>query len=119
MISLKNELNQGNQELKELIAFLSVILLTSLIFSFALFGIRGARVVLGVIFISMPFYLILNNFQLDKGEKFVFSILLGLTIFPSLAYLLGLFVPFRIAIAVVFVALIGVMFGIKACYSKM
>ena len=101
-------MNIKKSELKELILHLSIILLIIVMFSFLLFGITGARVVLGVLFISIPFYLILNNFELTEGEKFVFSILLGLTIFPSLAYILGLLISFRISIIIVFVVLIGV-----------
>ena len=78
-----------------------------MIFSFVLFGITGVRVVLGIIFVSLPFYLILGNFELAEGEKHVFSILLGITIFPSLAYLFGLVISFRIAIAVSFIIFAG------------
>lgn len=98
---------------KEFIVFLSIAALIALIFSFALFGIIGARVALGIFFISVPFYLILNNFGVDESEKSVFSILLGLTIFPSFVYLLGLIIPFRASIAVVFIMLIAIAFGIR------
>ena len=96
-----------SNESKEFIVFLSIAVLIVLIFSFVLFGMTGARVVLGVIFISLPFYLILNNFELAESEKFVFAVLLGLTIFPSLVYLLGLVVPFRISILLSFVMFIS------------
>lgn len=99
-------MNLKNNDLKELVAFLSIILLAMLIFSFVLFGLTGVRVVLGLIFISVPFYFMLNNFKLNDGEKFVFSILLGLTIFPSLVYLFGLVVSFRLGILIAFIAFI-------------
>ena len=79
-----------------------------LIFSFVLFGITGIRVVLGIMLISLPFYLILNNFEFAEEEKLVFSILLGLTILPSLAYLLGFLMPFKIAIAAAFALFITI-----------
>ena len=107
-----------NKELRELAIFASIVLLIALIFSYILFGITGIRVALGIIFISLPFYLVLNNFELAEGEKLVFSILLGLTIFPSLAYLLGLVVPFRIAIASVFVLLIAIWLLLRKYKSK-
>lgn len=97
-----------SNEQKELLVFLLITILLALSFSFALFGVIGARVALGIIFISFPFYLVLNNFELAEGEKFIFSVLLGLTIFPSLVYLLGLVMSFRIAIAVAFIALVGI-----------
>ena len=97
-----------NNDLKELVVFLSVISSTILIFSFVLFGVAGFMVVLGIIFISIPFYFMLNNFRLNESEKFVFSALLGLTLFPSLAYLLGLVMSFRIAIAAAFISFVGI-----------
>lgn len=101
------------KEKKELAIFASVMLLIMLIFSFALFGTTGARVVLGILFVSFPFYLILNNFDLEEGERTVFSILMGLTLFSSLAYLLGLLISFRIAIIASFIIFTGAAFLIK------
>ena len=100
-MSLKN-----SESMKTLLFFL-IMLLIAAAFSFSLFGMVGARVVLGIVFVSSPFYFILSNFELSEGEKFVFSALMGLTIFPSLAYALGLIISFRAGIVVVFVALIG------------
>jgi len=93
-------------EQKEPIIFLSVILFIVLLFSFMLFGVTGVKVVLGIVFVLIPFYLIINNFGLTEGEKFVFSILLGLTIFPSLVYILGLVMSFRMAILIAFIAFV-------------
>ena len=92
-----------NNESKESMVFLLIIALSVLVFSFVLFGTTGIRVVLGIILVSLPFYLILNNFQIEQSEKFVFSVLLGLTLFPSLVYIFGLVVSFRIGIAAAFV----------------
>ena len=96
-----------SDEFKEFIIFFSIVLLIALVFLFILFGMTGARVVLGIILISLPFYLILDRFVIEEGEKYVFSILLGLTLFPSLVYLLGLVISFRIAIAASFIAFTG------------
>ena len=106
-------MNLKNNDLKDIVAFLSVVLLAMLIFSFVLFGITGVRVMLGIIFISAPFYFTLNNFELNEGEKSVFSALLGLTIFPSLAYILGLVMSFRIAIAATFIVFVGIAITLK------
>lgn len=91
----------------------SIIVLVSLVFSYLLFGVTGIRVVLGVIFTSFPFYLMLNNFELAEGEKIVFSILLGLTLYSSLVYILGLVISFRISIAVIFFALVIIALAIR------
>ena len=101
-----------NSELKGFIGFLLIMLLIALIFAFVLFGVAGAMVVLGMFFISIPFYLMLNNFEVDESEKFVFSILFGLTIFPSLVYLLGLVISFKMSIVAIFIVLITIAFGI-------
>lgn len=92
--------------------------LAVLIFSFVLFGIAGARVVFGLLIASLPFYLILGSFNIAQGEKIVFSILLGLTLFPSLAYLLGFMVSFRIAIAIAFIVFIGMAVALKKFKTK-
>ena len=96
-----------SNELKEFIIFLSIILTITLVFSFVLFGITGARIVFGIVFVSLPFYLMLNKLGIGEGEKFVFSALLGLTIFPALVYLIGLLASFKIAIVATFVLLLG------------
>ena len=96
-----------SKEKKELIVFSPIVILIALVFSFALFGITGARVALGIALVSLPFYLVIDNFELVEGEKIVFSILLGLSVFPSLAYLLGLVLSFRIALAVAFITFIA------------
>jgi len=84
------------------------MLIAILAFSFAIFGISGVRVVLGIVFITIPFYFILNNFQLSDSEKFVFSLLFGITIFPSLVYLLGFLISFKLSILIVFLIMITV-----------
>lgn len=93
---------------KGFLAFALILAAAIAVFSFALFGLTGARVVFGIIFVSVPFYLMLNNFWLAEGEKIVFSVLSGLTIFPSLVYIFGFLISFRISIIIVFVALIVV-----------
>ena len=93
-------------EEKEIIAFASIIVLAALIFSFVLFGLTGARVVIGIALVSLPFYLILNNFELAEGEKTVFSILLGLTLFSSIVYIFGFLTSFRISMSITFLVLI-------------
>ena len=90
---------------KGFVAFLLVCLLTISIFSFVLFGMTGLRVFLGIILFSLPIYFIIDKFDLSYGEKFVFSFILGITVFPSLVYVLGLLIPFRISIFIVFVFL--------------
>ncbi|MBI2108285.1 hypothetical protein HYT54_04105 [Candidatus Woesearchaeota archaeon] len=93
-------------EKKEFAIFALVSMLAVLISGFMLFGAAGARIALGVFFLSLPFYLILDNFELSPGEKSVFSLLMGLTLFSSMVYLSGLVISFRISILLTFILLI-------------
>ena len=112
-------MNLQDKELKEIAVFLSIALLITLVFSFMLFRATGIRVVLGIVFVSFPCYAVLNNFKLAEAEKFIFSIMLGLTIFPSLAYLLGLLMSFKIAIVAAFAVFIGISVTLKKhLYSR-
>ena len=89
-------------ETKELILYAFLMLIVITIFAYTLFKLTGVMVVLGIVLISLPFYFILHKFELPEGEKFVFSILIGLTILPSLTYAFGLLISFRIAMAISF-----------------
>jgi len=102
---------------KNLMIFLLVVILTITTFSFVLFGITGIRVVFGLILMWLPFYLILNHFEITAGERFVFSLILGVTLFPSIVFLIGFLISFRVAIAVTFLLLMAVFFLIKK-YKK-
>ena len=105
-----------NLKLKDTHVFALVVALLILIFSFVLFGITGIRVALGIAFVSLPFYILLSKFELEEGEKSVFSILLGLTIFPSLTYIFGFFMSFKLAIIAAYIAFLGV--GILVIYKN-
>ena len=106
-------MNLRNSESKELAMFLFILIVATVAFLFKLFGIIGLRFGLGFILVSLPFYIILRNFDLSEGERFVFSILLGITLFPSLVYLLGLVISFKLSIGIAFVIFLAVGFGIK------
>ena len=97
-----------NKESKKLLVFSAIIAAIIGIFSTFYFGLAGPKVFIGIIMASLPFYIFLNTFSLDEGEKFVLSLIFGITLFPSLVYLLGFFISFRMSIAVVFLLLIGV-----------
>ena len=98
---------------KNLMIFLLVVILTIMIFSFALFGITGLRVVFGIILMWFPFYLILSHFEITVGERFVFSLILGVTLFPSIVFLIGFLISFRMAILVTFFLLMGAFFLVR------
>ena len=85
-----------NKESKELLVFLAVIAVIIGIFLTFYFGLAGLKVFIGIIIMALPFYIFLNTFELAEGEKFVLSLMLGITLFPSFAYLLGFFVILEI-----------------------
>ena len=77
-----------------------------LAFFYFVLGLSGMMTALGVMLLFMlPFYLILNNFELDQDEKIVFSFFTGVGIFPAIAYWLGMLISFRIAIFITFIIL--------------
>ncbi len=83
-----------------------VILLVAL-FSFLFFGFTGFKVVMGFLLLFfLPFYIILDNFDLEMSEKVVFSFFIGVIMFPALVYILGLVMSVRISIAVSFIVFI-------------
>lgn len=98
--------------------FYLFILLVITIFSFYLFGFTGIRIIIGLLVVSVPFYLILKNFELIEGEIIVFSILMGLTLFSSLVYLFGLVISLRVGIGLTFIILIVISFLIKKFKRK-
>jgi len=93
--------NLGKKEL----GILALILIG--IFSLIFFGFTGFKVVIGFIALFfLPFYLILDNFDLEEGEKIIFSLFIGVVMFPSLVYLLGGIFGIRISIIVSFVVFV-------------
>ena len=96
-----------DNKLKELLVFLAIISAIIGAFLTFYFGIAGLKVFIGIIMMSLPFCILLNAFEIAEGEKFILSLIFGITLFPSFAYLLGFFISFRMAIAAVLVLLIG------------
>jgi len=91
-----------------------VILVLVALFSFIFLGFIGFKVIFGVLLVFfLPFYLILRNFNLSKGEKVIFSFFIGAGIFPAIVYWLGVFISFRLAIVVTFVLLILIGFLLR------
>ena len=84
------------------------IIILVLLFTFALFGVTGLKTIFGVfLFFFLPFYLILDNFDLEKSEKIIFSFFIGIGVFSAFVYYLGmLFNSIRVATAATFVLLL-------------
>jgi apolipoprotein N-acyltransferase len=79
-----------------------------ILFFLILFGTTGIRTIIGAfLFFFLPFYMILDNFNLEMSEKVIFSFFIGLGIFSIFVYYFGiLFGSIKIAIVVAFVLLI-------------
>jgi len=90
-------------------------------FFFIVFGITGARTVLGFILLFfLPTYLIFKNFDIEPEEKIAFSFFIGLGIFPTFAYYLGLLVSsMRWSIAISFVLLMAIGIAFSKYYPKL
>jgi len=100
-----------SEDKKELLVFLGILSAIIGAFSLFYFGLTGLRVFIGIILATIPFYIFFNTFDLTEGEKFVLSIISGITLFPSFVYLLGFFMPFRMSIGIVLVLLTGIVVG--------
>ena len=98
------------------IVTLSIILL----FSFILFGLTGVRTILGIlILLFLPFYLILNNFNLDELEKIFFSFFIGIALFPLFVWYLNKIVPsLRVTIILTFIILISISLFLRRKFRK-
>ena len=80
-------------------AFLAVLL----VFLSVVFGFSGVKTVFGIIiFVIFPVFMILDNFELDFGEKLIYSVFIGFGIVPGLVYYTGLLVPFSVAVFIPF-----------------
>lgn len=89
-------------------AYLGAVALLSVL-CFLLLGFVGLRTVVGFFILMIaPLYLIFSALNCSELEKIAFSFFTGITLVPSLVYWLGFVVPFKIAIFLVFLALIGV-----------
>ena len=107
------------KESGELILFLSIVLIAFLVFSYKFFGLAGIKIVLGIAMMTLPFYFMLGRFP--DGERFVFSILLGLTIFPALSYIIGLWISFKTSIIltwIIFISIALILIGMKKKNQK-
>ena len=103
----------------ENLGFIGIMILAVMVFFFFILGFSGMIAALGIILLFIvPFYLILDNFNLGQDEKIVFSFFLGVGIFPSLVYWLGLFISFRLSIFISFVVLIVIGFVVRTYWKK-
>ena len=68
-----------------------------------LFGITGLLSFVGFVLVFLiPSYVILDNFDIDFYENIIFSIFIGLGVFPTIVYGLGFLVGIRLAIIITF-----------------
>ena len=89
------------------------------LFSFIFLGFTGFRTVFGfIVFSFLPFYFILNNFEIRESEKIVYSIFFGLILFSSFAYWLGFVVSFKLGIFLISITLYVIAFLIHKFQKK-
>ena len=91
-----------------------IILVVVLVFFYLILGLGGMMSVLGIFLLFIaPMHIILDKFDLGQDEKLVFSFFIGIGILPSLAYWIGLFISFKIAILISFIVLLTIGFLIR------
>ena len=93
---------------------IGIILVLIALFSFIFLGFMGFKVIFGMLLVFfLPFYLILDNFNISRSEKVIFSFFIGIGIFPALVYWLGVLISFKLAIAISFILFISLGFILK------
>lgn len=93
---------------------IGIILILIALFSFVFLGFTGFKVIFGILLVFfLPFYLILDNFDLSRSEKVIFSFFIGVGIFPAIVYWLATLISFRISIFIVFFLLVVISFLVK------
>ena len=103
----------------ENLGFIGIIVGVILVFFYFILGFSGMMAALGIILLFIvPFYLILDNFNLGQDEKIIFSFFIGVGIFPAIVYWLGMIISFRLAILITFVVLIVVGYLVRKVRKK-
>ena len=98
---------------------MGIILIAAMAFFYFILGLAGMVSVLGIFLLFIaPMHLILDNFELSRDEKMIFSFFIGVGVFPSLAYWIGMLISFKAAIIISFVILIIAGFLIRRHLNK-
>ena len=98
----------------ENMGFMGIIVLIILAFFYYILGFSGMMASLGIMLLFIfPIYLILDNLELDQDEKLIYSFFIGVGVFPSITYWLGIFISFRISIFITFAVLVAVGFAAR------
>ena len=88
------------------------IALATAFYHFQLTGLK-ALAAMGIFF-SLPFYLILGKFNLEKDERLFFSFFIGLGLFSTIVFYVGRIIPsFRISVGAAFLSLLILYFVLK------
>ena len=92
------ELKLGNKEMGILVVIIIAL------FSSIFLGFTGFKVLFGMMLVFfLPFYLIFDVLELSFGEKAIFSLFVGIGLFSSIVYWLGVFMSFKVAVVLSFV----------------
>lgn len=105
--------------MKNKLALIGAAVLIALFFT-VLFGFTGLKTIFAVfLFFFLPFYLILNNFDLKQDEKIIFALFIGFGMYSSFVYLFGLVIgSIKISMIAVFIVLIAISFFIRRFKKK-
>ena len=95
--------------------FLLVVIVFFAAYLFKLTGVKS--LVVFILVFSLPVYLIISKLNLDMTEKAIFSLFLGIGLFPLAVFYVNRILPsFRIATIVVFI--VAILVGIIIIFLK-
>jgi apolipoprotein N-acyltransferase len=96
------------------IGFIAVMAAAAILFFYIILGMAGAASALGIIlFFMVPVYIILGNFHFESDERAVLGFFIGVGIFSSVAYWLGMFMSFKLSIFLAFILIVASGFAAK------
>lgn len=91
---------------KEDLIFFGILAAILAVFFYKILGMPGVLPVFAIILIFIiPAYVIMDNFDLSRDEKLVFSFFISVGIFPIFSFWLGTVISFKLAIIITFALL--------------
>lgn len=102
-------------------ASLIICLGITVLLSILLFGMVGARTIIGMVLLFIaPAYFLMRRTALDLEEKIFFSLFISLGLFPLLAWSLNQLLPsFRLSVLAAFVLVAAVGFFVPRIFARL
>jgi len=112
-------MEQNNKEKMEFSKFTLFCLALLIVGSYFVSGIYGLRIVLALIFLTIPFYLIISLFDFNLSEKIIYSLFISFAGVALFIYWINQIIySYRMSIAIFYILLIAVYFTINILIKK-